>query len=448
MRKRGSFAVATALFAALFLAMLVLPSSAQAKAVTSGTTIINIWSEGGSHVQTCDTLRTDINNVAIVNSCTSSFASTCISVQANYMINVTRGGPTNWTNFTVDGCELRLNQSSGRMSMITSWGNLTILNSNVTTNSSSLKSEVNTSVNSNFTMANSFIGLMGNSNTNNNQRGFELNSPSFITNSTIKSNYIGLVLNGSNANGTVINGLTISSTTAGGPPYTYDLYAPAVSNVTLAGIFNVVGVNFLNGVYITGNNNTVANSTTVISGNSGYGIYVSGANSTLYNINATDASIQSNAIYVTGENFTIDLINITVTNGNFNYPGFSLGCNYTAVSNVNATISTAGIAFIMSGNYSTLSNSNVTTTSTGYGIQLGGANNTLSGLGVTSTSSGYGLYLSAAHNNTVNNSNFLSTSTGSVLYLSSSVGNILTNLTSNAQADMQSTSARMSTARS
>jgi len=196
----------------LVMVVLLSPVLVQAKAELSGTTI-NIWSEGGSHVETCNTLMSSINTTYpnAVLPCISPFAGYCISV--NSTINITRGGATNWTNFSVNGCELRMNRSASDSAsniVITSWGNFSVTSSNITTNDSARHSAIIIQPNSNFSMVNSFVSEMGWANAAS-RRGLELNSPAFaFSNNTLTNGYNGITLYG-DANSSVLNNISASS---------------------------------------------------------------------------------------------------------------------------------------------------------------------------------------------------------------------------------------------
>jgi len=141
----------------------------------------------------CSSLLNDVP--AAVAACTSNFAGTCISVNAS--INVTDrsvGG-----NLTLDGCELRLNQTSRGSVGIVSWGNMTLNKANVTTNTNSYSTTFIVKTNSNLSVKDSFASNLGWTYTVGN-RGLEISTPSVINNFTVRNGYYGIVLlNGANS---------------------------------------------------------------------------------------------------------------------------------------------------------------------------------------------------------------------------------------------------------
>ncbi len=226
----------------------LLPATAEGRAVLSGNTI-NIWSGSPAvqHEDNCTTLLADVPTKVM--SCTSTFASTCISVHAS--LNITRGSAGNWTNFSVDGCELRMNMTADGSSIINNWGNFTVISSRITTNSSGRESAIIIKADSNFSMTNSFVSEMGWSNLAN-RRGLELNSPTFVfDNNTLASDYIGITLY-SGASGSVLTNIAANSNA-----YLGILLSSSSSN-TLTNI--AANSNSQHGIYLSSSSsNTFAN---------------------------------------------------------------------------------------------------------------------------------------------------------------------------------------------
>jgi len=284
--------------ALVVLSSLAMAASAQAKAELSGTTI-NIWSGSPAvqHEDNCTTLLADVPT--LVKACTSTFASTCISVDAS--LNITRGGATNWTNFSVNGCELRMNRSAADSASnfnITNWGNLTVISSNITTNNSARHSDIVIQANSNFSMTSSFVSEMGWAATAN-QMGLELNSPTFtFNNNTLTKNYNGIILSGG-ASGSVLTNNTASSNY-------YGIYILASSNNTLTNINTSSNTQY--GIYLSGSNsNTLAN---ITASSTFYGILSdSSNNNTLTNITAS-SNIFYGIYLSTSSNNTFTNLNI------------------------------------------------------------------------------------------------------------------------------------------
>ena len=400
------------------------PNFAQAKAQFENGQI-NIWSSGSSQwVDTCaDLLKVTGNTSVIANSCNSPFASTCVSVLAS--INITRGGATNWTNFTVDGCELRMNLTAagqGKYRNITSWGNFSILNSNITTGGVYFIGVIGGIViepNSNFSMKNSFIQRVGYSTATVGRMGLELNSPVFgFSNNTVNYDLNAQGANGvvihSGASGSIINGFNTmydlaygvsveagvsnislndvnSSFCVGGTP-SIGILVDAVSNSTFTNINT--SYNDANFYLAYSNNNTFKNITTissVIAGQAGFYIWTDStySNNTIeglfssYNtyglIILSDGSVKSKNEF---KNLILNHNQIGVfANNNYNdvfvnvtaYDCSGTGMSFS-VSN-NNTVNTAKIyncslgMSLDSSNFNTISNLNISN-STSYGISL------------------------------------------------------------------------------
>ena len=198
------------------MALAMLAHCIQAKAEYDAVSrTINIWKNTNGVPDSCSTLLADVPSRVMP--CTSPFASTCISVDAH--LNITRGGDLNWTGFHVEGCEIRMNESSDGRNRIYSFGNLTVLKSNITSNTSTYKSLFYVYRDSNFTMADSFVSRMG----YNNNVGFIIYTPIFdFMNNTISRSYGGMKLSSDymapdyvdigNANGSVVSNFTVLST--------------------------------------------------------------------------------------------------------------------------------------------------------------------------------------------------------------------------------------------
>ncbi|MBM3303477.1 MAG: hypothetical protein FJY76_00110, partial [Candidatus Aenigmarchaeota archaeon] len=213
----------------------------------------------------CTSLVQDMNNLSIASPCTSPFAGTCISVAAN--INVTDkkvGG-----NLTLNGCELRMNMTADGSRIITSWGNLTVISSNITTNNSNFETSITAKAGSNFTMRDSAVSELGWGDSTN-QEGLALNTTSTIINTSFLNGFMcikpysgggGSVIENSTFNacfrgvylylsdGNVINGSTFTSCTTG-------VMTAGGNNMIENNIFrsNTYAISFA-----SGNNNTLRN---------------------------------------------------------------------------------------------------------------------------------------------------------------------------------------------
>ena len=291
------------------LAIFILPVMAQARAELSGNTI-NIWSEGGGHIQTCITLQTDVPTRVIT--CVSPFASTCISVDAS--INITRGSPTNWTNFTVNGCEIRMNNTADGLSNITSWGNLSVIKSNITSNDSNFETSIIIQVNSNFSMNDSFYSELGWTDLDG-KRGVEIYSPSIINNVSEKNGYNGITLQAGSNTSIVIN--STFSNNANNGIYAFQSGRNIINNNTVTSATgsylliversdgNLISNHFLsgqgavNGLYIYRSVNNSVENTTINSTSKALSIYEA-HNNTIKNVSSwdcTDGNSATGCIY-------------------------------------------------------------------------------------------------------------------------------------------------------
>lgn len=330
---------AIAAFVILGLALAISPQFAQAKASLSGDTI-NIWSSGSAQwVDTCATLLTDVPTH--VKACSSPFAATCISVNAT--INITRGGATNRTNFTIDGCELRFNLTDYLEYGMTSWGNLTIKSANITTQdhnspftSSSYTTFITAKPNSNFSLTNSFLDMMGLDGTVEGQRGLEVYTPVYnIRNNTMTQSCSGITLyNG--ANGSVIGSSYITNSIC------YDSFGVflfgvgnmSVENITVSNLQPFIA-STANGIYVL-NSRNISVKNINISKNFIYGVNIEGShNVSLYNI-TTEFSVLGGMIFVNSFNNTLNLARLYDSVISL---GFS-GSDNNTIRNLNATKST------------------------------------------------------------------------------------------------------------
>jgi len=420
------------LILAFFAAMILIMATpqVQAKASLSGTTI-NIWSDSPAvqHEDNCATLLADVPTKVMA--CTSPFAATCISVDAS--INITRGGANNWTNFSVNNCELRMNETADGSRFITSWGNFTVISSNITTNSSSYESEINITANSNFSMVNSFVSEMGWSNAVN-RRGLELNSPVFaFSNNTLTNNYEGITLF-SGANGSIISNINSSNNTL------FGIYLYSSSNNTLTNITATYAFSYANLMIEEGYNNSITGmfSEKIVDdcsfGTSSNLIVRNGANNVLRDIIANGVGCEPGIAFKEGillsETSNNTLTNITASLNSEAGIYLSSSSNNT-ITNINASSNYGGITFSDSSNNIL---TNITANSNGNGIYLLFSSNNNILTNITANSNGNGIYLYySSNNNILTNISANSNDYGITFYYRSS-NNTLSDITANSNS--------------
>ena len=233
---------------------------------------------------------------------------------------------------------------------------------------------------------------------------------SFIINSTLNSNYYGILLSSSSNNNQIINN-TVNL------DY-YGIYLAASSNNNQ--IINNTVNSGQDGIYLaSSSNNNITDNTVNFNGDRG--LYFSTSNNNQIVDNTGNSNLWGIYLYSSSDN---SLNNNTV---NSNYMGIILdtGSDLNQVINNSVSFSSADGIFINSASSNNISNNTVTFNSE-TGITLSpGSNNLL--LNNTINSNKYGVYLNAGSNNTlINNRIWNCTSAGvGCIYLSGSPNNLI-----------------------